>query len=1128
MTACPSCGAENRADARFCDSCGAELAPVAAAREERKIVSVLFCDLVGFTAESEQADPEDVRARLRPYHQLLRERIEAYGGVVEKFIGDAVMAVFGAPVAHEDDAERAVRAGLSILESLEGLGSAAGSALDVRIGVNTGEALVSLGARPEQGEGIVTGDVVNTAARIQASAPVNGVAVGEGTYRATKRVFEWEELEPIEAKGKSAPVPVRRPLRPVARFGSDVIRTHTTPFVGREVERSLLGGLLDRAIRDRTVQLVTVVGEPGVGKSRQVAELLAEVDRRTELVRWRQGRCLPYGDGIAFWALGEIVKAHAGIFESDTPEITRDKLRAVLPDGDEGAWLEERLLPLVGLEAATRVERAESFAAWRTFLESIADRDPTVLVVEDLHWADLALLDFLEHLVEHASGVPLLVLATARPELADRAPGWAGGLRNATTITLNPLSETETARLVSGLLEQTLLPADLQRAIIDRAGGNPLYAEEVVRLLRDRGLLDDRAALADLPLPETVQALIASRLDTLTPERKGLLQDAAILGKVFWSGAVAAIGGTSHEHVAGGLHELERRELIRPSRTSAVEGERELAFWHALVRDVAYGQIPRPQRAQKHLAAAGWIEERAGGRVEDVADLLAHHLGEAVALFEAVGERALAEGLRPRVKRALVLAAERALGLDPPRAVAHLDRALQLVSHEAERLDLVFRRAEAAIQAGHVQEAASALDEELPAIRAGSDPVLTSRALTQLSLASRFIGKSELQLPLNQEAVELLEPSGASRPLLDALTELAGVLTVHERNDEATVVAERAIALADELGVERPARLLGFRGVQRFFLGDSGGLDDLDEAYERLVASGASRFATVVRFNRVRCSWHLEGPRTLDNFLGARDFALSRGQELSARFSFGAIAFCLVGQGRYSEAVRVADDHVPELEAAGDQFMAESLRSWRAAAYAAQGDLAAAELELLALLETAADERRGHALVFACHVARMRGEPARAAELLTEHFDTLNVTRHPPSIGNTPLLARTAAAVGETRRTADFVEQAYPGFGFSYIDTLADAARAVLAHANGDHERAADLASSVVAPLAEALAFPERGHALLLLGQAKIELGDPSGLDDVRSARDVFASLGMRPALAEAEALLEGEVAAEA
>ena len=439
------------------------------------------------------------------------------------------------------------------------------------------------------------------------------------------------------------------------------------------------------------------------------------------------------------------------------------------------------------------------------------------------------------------------------------------------------------------------------------------------------------------------------------------------------------------------------------------------------------------------------------------------------------------------------------------------------------------RRADAAIQAGRVQEAVAALDEVLPALRAGSDAVLTAKVLTQLSLASRFIGKEELLVPLAEEAVALLEPSGQSRPLLDALTELAGVLTVRERTEDAMVVANRALALAEELGVERSGRLLGFRGSQRVFLGDRGGLEDMDEAYERLVASGASRFATVVRFNRARASWHLDGPKTLDDFVAAREFALSRGQELSARFSIGAIAFCLVDQGRYSEVFRLVEDHLPEIEAAGDSFIAESLRSWRAAAYAKQGDLEAAEVELLAVLESATgQERRGHALAIASHVACLLGHPARAAETLVEHFETRNVTKHPPSIGNMPLLARTAAAVGETQRAAEFVSQVYPRFGFEYIDTLAEAARAVLAHADGDYERAADLASSVVEPLAEAMAFPERGHALQLLGQAKIALGDPSGLDAVRSARDVFAELGMRPALAEVEALLEGEVAAEA
>jgi class 3 adenylate cyclase/tetratricopeptide (TPR) repeat protein len=1125
MTACPSCGAENRADARFCDSCGAGIARSAApAREERKVVSVLFCDLVGFTADSEEADPEDVRARLRPYHQLLRERIEAYGGVVEKFIGDAVMAVFGAPVAHEDDAERTVRAGLSILESLEDF-SAIGAALDVRIGVNTGEALVSLDARPEHGEGIVTGDVVNTAARIQTSAPVNAVAVGEGTYRATERIFEWEELEPIDAKGKRAPVSVRRPVRPVARFGSDVIRTHTTPFVGRDVERSLLSGLLARAVRDRTVQLVTVVGEPGVGKSRQVAELLQDVDRRKELVRWRQGRCLPYGDGIAFWALGEIVKAHAGIFESDTPDVTRDKLRAVLPDGDEGTWVEERLLPLVGLETATRVERAESFSAWRTFLESIAERDPTVLVIEDLHWADPALLEFLEDLVEHAAGVPLFVLATARPELADRAPGWAGGLRNATTITLNPLSETETARLVSGLLERTLLPAELQRAIIDRAGGNPLYAEEVVRLLRDRGLLDDPAALADLPLPETVQALIASRLDTLSSERKGLLQDAAVLGKVFWSGAVAAIGEASAEEVAVGLHELERRELVRPSRTSAVEGERELAFWHALVRDVAYGQIPRFERAGKHAIAARWIEEQAGERVENVADLVVHHLTEAIALYEAVGEPAKAAELGPRVKRALALAAERALSLDPARALAHLDRALELADEEDDRVELTVRWGEAAMHAGRMAEAAAALDDLLPLLRSDGDPDLVARAFGVRALVARYVGHDGAAY--NQEVVALLERSGRpSRALVDALTELTGFRAVQEAHEEAVSVADRAMALVHELGIEPPARLLGFRGSARFYLGYEDGLREMEDAFERLVAEGASRAAGVVRFNRARCLAYVEGPRALSDFEQALEFAESRGQEPLVRFALQAIGLCLVGAGRYAEAIELADRRLPEIDAAGDGLAGDSMRIWTASARAARGDHSGAVAEIEGFLDRTGYEARAFALMIAASLAGITGDRSRTSGALHELTALPEASRTLPTLFYLPALARAAVAAGEEDLVAVFLDEIRSPFAFATASTTA--ARAVLLHARGEHERASELAASVVDPLGACQAFPERGEALLLLGRARLALGDPGGFDALRDARDAFAGLGMPIALAEATALLEGSAAAEA
>ena len=353
MMMCASCGREVPGEFPFCPFCGAALdaAAVGSVVQERKVVSVLFCDLVGFTAASEQADPEEVAARVAPYHAAVRERIEAFGGTVEKFIGDAVMAVFGAPVAHEDDAERAVRAGLAVLEVLEGLNAADGTlALSVRVGVNTGEAVVSLGAKPELGEGMVTGDVVNTAARIQAQAPVDGVAVGEGTFRATERVFEWEPLDPIDAKGKSQPLPLWRALRPTARFGSDVIRSMTTPLVGRDIDLTLVRGAFDKVVAERSVQLVTIVGEPGVGKSRLVAELGAHVDALPVLVRWRQGRCLPYGDGITFWPLAEILKAHAGIFESDTPEVASEKLDLVLPDVEDRPWLRARLLPLLGLD----------------------------------------------------------------------------------------------------------------------------------------------------------------------------------------------------------------------------------------------------------------------------------------------------------------------------------------------------------------------------------------------------------------------------------------------------------------------------------------------------------------------------------------------------------------------------------------------------------------------------------------------------------------------------------------------------------------------------------------------------------------------------------------------------------
>jgi class 3 adenylate cyclase len=662
---CPSCEQENPEGFRFCGVCATPLDDLAVPREERKVVTALFCDLVGSTAHAELLDPEDVQALLSRYHGQVRRELESFGGTVEKFIGDAVVALFGAPVAHEDDPERAVRAALAVRDW-----ALRQPDLHVRIAVNTGEALVVLGARAAHGEHLASGDVLNTAARLQTAAPVNGILVGEQTYRATERAIAYRAHEPVAVKGKSEPVAVWEALEARSRFGVDVERPRLTPLVGRELEKPLLIGIFERAAQQRSVQLVTVVGEPGVGKSRLVAELLAYVESQPGLVRWRQGRCLPYGEGITFWALGEIVKAEAGILESDSADAAIRKLDgAVSPGEPERQWLLQRLAPLVGVEATAPAERQELFTAWRRFLETLAAGRPTVLVFDDVHWADEALLAFLEYLAEWSEGVPLLVVCAARPELYERRPGWGAGLRNTHVINLPPLSDQETAELVSHLMSTAAVRGEVKRAIVERAGGNPLYAEEFVRLLAERALG------ADEMLPDSVQALIAARLDTLTPDRKDLLQDAAVVGKVFWAGALAEMGTRAATDVELALHELVRKELVRPARTSSMEDEREYSFWHLLVRDVAYSQIPRIERARRHQAIAAWIQRKAGARVEDLAEVLAYHYLQALELAKAAGDSRQAFELAPSARHFLALAGERALGLDTAQAEARLARA---------------------------------------------------------------------------------------------------------------------------------------------------------------------------------------------------------------------------------------------------------------------------------------------------------------------------------------------------------------------------------------------------------------------------------------------------------------------
>jgi class 3 adenylate cyclase len=1127
---CSNCGKENPEGFVFCGYCSAPLAeqPPQAALEERKVVSVLFCDLVGFTAKSEQQDPEDVRARIRPYHARLRQEIERYDGTVEKFVGDAVMAAFGAPVAHEDDAERAVRAGLRILEAIAELNEAdADLDLQVRVGINTGEAVVALRARPEEGEGIVTGDVVNTAARIQSAAPVDAVAVSEQTYRATSRVFEYETLAPVSVKGKTEAIPLWRPIAARARFGRDVSLQFKTPFVGRELEMPLLIGTFERAAQQRAVQLVTVVGEPGVGKSRLVGELARYLDAKPGLWRWRQGRCLPYGEGITFWALGEIVKGEAGILESDSADVAVAKLEAaVAPDEPERQWLLQRLAPLVGVEAASPAERHELFTAWRRFLEGLAAARPSVLVFEDLHWADEALLAFLEHLAEWSEGVPLLVLCTARPELYEGRPGWGAGQRNAHTINLSPLSDRETAELVSLLVTGTALSRELEQAVLERVGGNPLYAEEFVRLLADRPF-EHGDALAELP--ESVHALIAARLDTLTPERKSLLQDAAVVGKVFWVGALAEIGGRSPHELELALHELVRKELIRPARTSSMEGENEYAFWHLLVRDVAYSQIPRAERARRHRAAAAWIEQKGGERVEDLAEVLAHHYLQALELAQAAGESDEVEELAAPARRFLTLAGERALGLDTVQAESRLARALELTPpDEPERPELLVLWADAAAQGGRPREAAEALDKALVSLRARGETEATARALQLRSRAALRLGEGG-QVALAAEAVDLLAQEPPGPALVAAYGQLANMQLVSGSSAEAIAAADRARLLAETLGLPEPAHALGYRGYARVYLGDAEGLAEMERALVLLVEQGAGRNASVLQNNLAIGRHPIQGPaRSLADFEEGIVFCRQRGLTEPARQLEGGCPILLVELGRAAEGLERAGRLAPALAASGDTHTLSEVRAVELACRLERGEEPAPS-EVDWLIETARTIGAPDIVVIAlgCAAASSAAEtPARALSLLAELEQVAGVHETPYYARQLPALVRTALAAGDAdlaKRIADAVEPRYP-----LEEHALCAAQAQLAEAAGDHDDAATLYSEAAARWQEFGNVPERAYALLGQGRCLSSGGEAEAERPLAEARDLFASMGYKPALGETEALLEQTAAARA
>lgn len=1124
MAACPACRSENPDGFQFCGFCGARLFVDngSSAASERKVVTVLFCDLVDFTAASERVDPEAVRARLAPYQRRARERIEAFGGTVEKFVGDAVMAVFGAPVAHEDDPERAVRAGLAILEAIRELNEADPAlSLSVRVGVNTGEALVSLGAHPELGEGIVTGDVVNTAARIQSHAPVDGVAVGSDTHTAAKRAIAFERLEAISAKGKSQPVAVWRAVAPHASLGADPLRS-TTLFVGRDLDLALLRDLFEKGVAERSIQLATVLGEPGVGKSRLVSELGASIEGVEPPVTWLQGRCLPYGDGITFWALGEIVKAHANIYESDASEVAREKLEAVLPATEERPWIRARLLPLIGLDASDSAAQDELFTAWRRFFESIADSGPLVLVVEDIHWADAALLAFLKHLADWTLDVPVLVVCTARLELYETHPTWGSGLASHTAIRLSALSDVDTTRLVAALLDEAVLSEEVHKLLLEHAGGNPLYAVEFVRMLRDRELRDTPSAAGGaegVAVPVSLQALIAARLDTLPLERKALLQDAAVMGKVFWASSVSAMSGRDEPDVELALHELARKELVRPARRSSMEGETEYGFWHVLVRDVAYEQIPKAERAARHMRAAKWLEEAAAGRVEDFAEVLAYHTGEALRLVDVQGDARRRAEVAPAASRYALLAGERALGLDTTKALSLLDRARALTPDEDPTFALVLLRwGDAAHQAGMMREGSRAVEQAARSFEAQGDMVRAGEALTLLASILRRLGAPET-LSTAERAVAVLSATPGAE-LVAALAALAGLRYATGADEEAEHTAEEALALAERLGLPVPGTALGFRGSARCALGNARGVDDMERALALLLAAGSGTDAGILQSNLVLERAQIAGPMaTLAQLEHAHAFAEARGLTETTWFAAAARINNLVMTGRFDEALEQADALLPLLRASGERLQVCHVLKAQAAALAERGvDSLPQADEALQIARDAQDPILLMYAAWGAAPAQVAAGDTSGARALLEEIVAAPVRHDSRYAEVLPALSRAAHALS----AAELVERLADGVP----DTLAGqrhaltTVNAIHAEATGSHQQAAAIYAEAAERWEQFTNVLEQAHALLGKGRCLALIGDRRADQSLLTCRALFAHMRAEPRIAECDRLI--------
>jgi class 3 adenylate cyclase/tetratricopeptide (TPR) repeat protein len=1103
------------------------------AAAERRLVSVLFADLVGFTTLSESRDAEDTRELLSRYFETARTVVERYGGTVEKFIGDAVMAVWGTPVANEDDAERAVRTALDLVSAVPDLGPG----LKARAGVLTGEAAVTLGA---EGQGMVAGDLVNTASRIQSAAEPGAVLVGETTKRATEAAIAYEDVGRRELKGKSEPIGLFRALRVTAgRAGALKSVGLEAPFVGRDRELRLVKELFHGSVDERKAQLVSVTGVAGIGKTRLSWEFEKYIDGLSDDVFWHRGRCLSYGEGVAYWALAEMVRMRCGIVEDEEPAAALAKLHAAVEEhvanAEERRWVAPRLAHLLGLEEGAPGDQENLFSAWRILFERLAEEAPTVLVFEDMQWADAGLLDFLEYLLEWSRSHPLFVLALSRPELADKRPSWGGaGKRSFTSLYLEPLSEQAMEELLAGLVPG--LPDELRQRILARAEGVPLYAVETVRMLIDRGVLvrqdsvyTPNGAVDTLEVPETLHSLIAARLDGLTPEERRLVQDASVLGKAFTKGGLDALTDLRDDELDQFLAGLLRKEILSIQADPRSPERGQYSFLQDIVRWVAYETLSKRERKAKHLAAARHLSSVWSAEEDEMVEVVAAHYLDA---YSAAPDDADAEEIRSTAREMLVRAADRAASLaateeaqrayeraidltaDPllqgelherAGAIAHIGARPDDAASHYERAIVVYesasairsaarvraRRAEIQWERGRLEDALEDMNHSFEALSQEEPDESLASLAAQLGRFMFFAGQIDVALQRTETALEFAEALSLPEVLSQALNTKALVLYSRGRRHEGLALLRYALEIA--LQNDKPSSAL--------------------RAYNNLAD-------LVQHMDRYE-----EGEQILSEAL-----ALARrvGNRYWERILVGQI-YSRYSLGRWDEVLAPVPDLVHE-ELTEVRLALSALVAWAVSAHAHRGSLEEAEqiVQHLAVLEESVDfQERGSMLCGKARLALARGQAADAlatARAALGLRTTIGLTQEymKESFVTAAEAALEAGDLQAVEELLGLVEALPPGQGSRFLNAQMSRFRAHLAHRRAEPEEKVQESFNAAIALFRELAMPfylavtELEFAEWLLDCGRREIAE-APLDD---ARQIFEKLEARPWLERLDAAL--------